>query len=166
MFDMYNAWTPMFCYSFSSWIGLDGRNKWLIVASILKLSRVSLVSGNLILYNILLLYRIPDILVKFFCSHIQRCCQNPNLTSTQRLGFTWKWLYTTTHRNSMSAISQLLLTRFWWNFKGRFLWTSRIDSDCHGDICPGDINPYQDYLSSYWPDLDETLKVYSCEHLE
>ena len=25
---------------------------------------------------------------------------------------------------------------------------------------------YQEYLSSYWPDFDETLKVGSCEHLE
>ena len=29
--------------------------------------------------------------------------------------------------NSMSAISQLLLTRFWWNFKGSFLGASRTD---------------------------------------
>ena len=32
------------------------------------------------------------------------------------------------HRNSMLAISQLLLTRFWWNFKCRFMGTSRTDS--------------------------------------
>ena len=72
---------------------------------------------------------------------------------------------------SISAISQLLLTRFWWNFKGRFLGTSRTDSNCQGDICPcnicpRDICPYQEYLSCYWPDFDETLKVGSWEHLE
>ena len=72
---------------------------------------------------------------------------------------------------SISAISQLLLTRFWWNFKGRFLGTSRTDSNCHRDIClgnscPGDICPYQEYLSCYWPDFDETLKVGCWEHLE
>ena len=42
-------------------------------------------------------------------------CQNPNLTSTQQLGFTRKRLYTTTHHhhtNPKSAISQLLLPRF------------------------------------------------------
>ena len=71
----------------------------------------------------------------------------------------------------MSAISQLLLTRFWWNFKGRFLWTIRTDSNCQGDICPRNICPrnicpYQEYLSCYWPDFDEILKVGSCEHLE
>ena len=33
----------------------------------------------------------------------------------------------THHRNSMSAISQLLLTRFWWNFKCMFLGTSITD---------------------------------------
>ena len=94
----------------------------------------------------------------------------PNLNT--RLGLTIKWLYTTPpHRNSMSAISQLLLTRFWWNFKGRFLWTFRTDSNCQGDICPHnicpcDICPYQEYLSCYWPDFDDTLHVGSWEYLE
>ena len=72
------------------------------------------------------------------------------------------------HTNSMLATSQLLLTRFWWNFKGRFLWTY---SNCHGDICPGnicpgDIYPYQKYLRYYWPDLNENLKVGSWYLLE
>ena len=72
---------------------------------------------------------------------------------------------------SISGISQLLLTRFWWNFKCRLLGTSRTDSNCHGDICPWnicphDICPYQKYLSCDWPDFDETLKVGSWEHLE
>ena len=71
----------------------------------------------------------------------------------------------------MLAISQLLLTRFWWNFKGRFLWIFRTYSNCQGDICPcnicpRDICPYQEYLSCYWPDFDETLKEGSWEHLE
>ena len=71
----------------------------------------------------------------------------------------------------MSAISQLLLTQFWGHFKGRFLWTFRTDSNCQGDICPCnicpcDICPYQEYLSCYWPDFDETLQVGSWEHLE
>ena len=46
-----------------------------------------------------------------------------------------------THTNSKSAISQLLLTRFWWNLKGRLQGTSRTDSNCHCDICPGNICP-------------------------
>ena len=91
----------------------------------------------------------------------------PNLNTT--VGFYVKWLYTTTnthHRNSMSAISQLLLPRFWWNFKGRFLWPYRTDSNCQGEICPRNICPYQEYLSCYWSDFDETLQVGSWEHLE
>ena len=82
-------------------------------------------------------------------------------------------LHTTppTNTNSMLAISQLLLTRFWWNFKGRFLWTFGTYSNCQGDICPRnicprDICPYQEYLSCYWSDFDETLKASSGEHLE
>ena len=75
------------------------------------------------------------------------------------------------HIRSMSAISQLLRTRFWWNFKGRFLGTFRTDSSCQGDICPCNICPlcicpYQEYLSCYWPDFDKILKVASWEYLE
>ena len=71
----------------------------------------------------------------------------------------------------MLAISQLLLTRFWWNFKCRFLGTSSTDFNCQGDICPRnicprDICPYQEYLSSNWPNFDETLKIGSWEHLQ
>ena len=61
----------------------------------------------------------------------------------------------------MSAISQLLLTWFWPNFKRRFLGPSLTHSDCHGGICP-----YREYLICYWPDFDQTLKVGSSDHLE
>ena len=52
--------------------------------------------------------------------------------------------------NSTSAISQLLLNRFWSNFKQRFLGTYATEYYCHhdicpGNICPGDICPYQQY---------------------
>ena len=82
-------------------------------------------------------------------------CHNPYSAITQ-LNKSWVWHEndftpppTTTTANSMSAISQLLLTRFWWNFKCSFLWASRTDSNyqvdiCPGNICPGDICPYQD----------------------
>ena len=115
------------------------------------------------------------------CKKIRKTPSQPKLNSTSTLhnlswvrhknDFTNHPTITSPHTNSMSAISQLLLTRFWWNFKGRFLWTCRTDSNCQGDICPHnicpcDICPYQEYLSSYWPDFDETLKVGSWEHLE
>ena len=72
---------------------------------------------------------------------------------------------------SILGLSQLLLTRFSWNFKGSFLGASRTDSNsqvdiCPGNICPGDICPYQEYLSCYWPDFDETLMVGSWQHVE
>ena len=71
---------------------------------------------------------------------------------------------------SISGISQLLLTWFWWNIKGRFLGTSRTDSNCHSDICPCniclcDICPYQEYFSYYWPNFDQTLKLGFWDHL-
>ena len=63
---------------------------------------------------------------------------------------------------SISGVSRLLLTRFWWDFKGRFLEPSLTDANsqgdiCPGNICPGDICPYQQYLSCYWPDFDQTF---------
>ena len=70
----------------------------------------------------------------------------------------------------MSVISQLLPNRFWQNFKRRFLGSSWIDSKCQSDICPGNICPcnicpYQDYISCYWLDCDQTSKVGSLDHL-
>ena len=62
-----------------------------------------------------------------------RYCHSPNSTSTQLKSWVWHENNlnppppptTTTHTNSMSAISQLLLTRFQPNFKVRFLgWTT------------------------------------------
>ena len=40
---------------------------------------------------------------------------------------------------SISGKSQLLLTRFWPNFKCRFLEPFSTDAKCHGDICPSNI---------------------------
>ena len=72
---------------------------------------------------------------------------------------------------SISAISQLLLAQFWSNFKQRVLGTYRTDYNCQhdicsGNICPWDICPYQQYLSCYWPDLDQTLNKGSWEHIQ
>ena len=63
---------------------------------------------------------------------------------------------------SISGISQLLLTRLWPNFKGRFLglsWTNfnYCSNICPGNFCSGDICPYQEYLSCYWPIFDQTF---------
>ena len=84
-----------------------------------------------------------------------------NLNPTVVGGWTWKWLCKP-HPTPPPAISQLLLAQFWSNFKGRFLGPSWTDSNCHVDICPGniwlgDICPYQEYLSCYWPNSDQTF---------
>ena len=34
------------------------------------------------------------------------------------------------------------------------------------NICPGDICPYQQYLSFYWPDFDQIFKVGSWDLFE
>ena len=59
----------------------------------------------------------------------------------------------------------------WQKFKGRFLWLSWTYFNCRskicpGNICPSDVCPYQEYLSCYWPNFDETLKLSSCDYLE
>ena len=69
-----------------------------------------------------------------------------------------RWHFSRRHLSqrhlSISGISQLLLTQFLPNFKGRLLGPFLTDANCHGDICPGnicpgDICPYQEYLSCY-----------------
>ena len=65
----------------------------------------------------------------------------------------------------------MLLAQFWPNFKGRFMGPFWTYPNCHNDICPGnispcDICPYQEYLSCYWPDFDQILKVGPWDHLE
>ena len=65
---------------------------------------------------------------------------------------------------SISGISQLLLTRLWPNFKGRFLGPSSTHANCYGDICarniyPGNICPYQEYLNYYWPYFNKMSEV-------
>ena len=37
---------------------------------------------------------------------------------------------------------------------------------CPGNICPGDICPYLQYLSCYWPNLDQTFNIGSWEHTQ
>ena len=73
--------------------------------------------------------------------------------------------------HSILAISQLLLPRFSLNFKRRVLGTYTKDYNCHPEICPGNICPgeicsYQQYLSCYWPDLDQILNKGSGEHIQ
>ena len=63
---------------------------------------------------------------------------------------------------AITGLSQLLLTQFWPNFKSMYLGTSRTEFSCHSDIClgnisPEDICPYQQYLSSNWPDFQLLL---------
>ena len=72
---------------------------------------------------------------------------------------------------SISAISQLLLARFGSNFKQRVLGTYTTDYNCHHNIypcniCPGDICPYQKYLSCYWSNLEQNLNKGSWEYIQ
>ena len=58
----------------------------------------------------------------------------------------------------------------WPNLKDRLLGSSWTDSKCHSDICPCnicscDICPYQEYISCYWFDFHQTLKVGTWNHL-
>ena len=66
------------------------------------------------------------------------------------------------NKNNPHQILQLLLTKFWPNFKGNFMGTSRTDANCYGEICPGNICPsniclYQQYLRCFWSNFDQAF---------
>ena len=72
------------------------------------------------------------------------------------------------HQSNL-ILSQLLLTRFWSKFKVRFLGSYWTNSNCQNDNCPGNVWPgdicsYQEYISCYWPNFDQTLGFW--DHLE
>ena len=63
---------------------------------------------------------------------------------------------------SIWGIFQLLQTQFWQNFKGRFLWQSLSNANCHGDICPSNNMSWQHLSTSaisellltwFWPNF-------------
>ena len=58
----------------------------------------------------------------------KRILSNPNLTTSHQLGLRENDFTTSTNTNSVSGISQLLLTKFWWNLKGRFLGAYEVIS--------------------------------------
>ena len=69
------------------------------------------------------------------------------------------------HIRNISTVTDLILMKL----SRCVLRTSRTGSNCHCDICPGniclgDICPYPEYLSSYWSDFHQTLKPFQAEH--
>ena len=93
---------------------------------------------------------------------------NLNLTSTQRLDFTRKWLYnhhpSPTHPPTQTQ-SQQYLSCYWPDFDETLKVGSwehleqipTVSDICPGNICPGNICPYQEYLSWYLLDFDQTF---------
>ena len=82
-------------------------------------------------------------------------CYGPTQWNLYRQHSSWLHL-------SISGISQLLPTQFWPIFKGRFLGPTLTDANCCGDIChvnicPCTICPYQECISCYWPNFDQTF---------
>ena len=140
-------------------------SKWHLSRQHLSMWHLS-ISG---LYQLFLTWLWSNFKSRFLGASLTDASCRSDICPNQSLGFTWKWLGTPpppppTTGNSMLTISQLLLARFWPNFKHRFLGPSLTHPNCHGDICPGnicpvDICPYREYLSCYWPDFDQTLEV-------
>ena len=100
------------------------------------------------------------------------CCQNPNLTSTQQLGFTWKWLCTTTTTTTETQCQQYLIC-YWPDFDK----TLKVGSWTHLEQILSRWHLSRQHLSwqqlsilgifqLYWPNLDQILKVGSWEHLD
>ena len=71
--------------------------------------------------------------------------------------------YSTRHKNELNWLAKISVSL-------ASTQTCRPASTCHGDICQGkilsgDICPYQQNLSCYWINFDQTLKVGSLSHL-
>ena len=80
-----------------------------------------------------------------------------SLWNSSRQHLSWRHL-------PISGIFQLLLIRFWPNFKSWILGPCLKEANCHGDICTGiiasyDICPYHQYLSCCWSDFDQTYWI-------
>ena len=102
----------------------------------------------------------------FIKIHVLFCCHNPNSTSTQLKSWVWHendfnppLPPPITHTNSMSAISQLLLTWFQPNFKVRFLgWTTTITKTTT-TLTTILTTRHQQHLIYYRPDFNLALKI-------
>ena len=85
--------------------------------------------------------------------------------------FQLSWQHLSRQHLSISGISQLLLPRFWPNFKSRFLgpsWTvPTVMVTCvQATFVLATFVHNQEYLSCYWPNFDQTSKVDCWDHLE
>ena len=74
----------------------------------------------------------------------------------------WSWLcFTPVTRTRTRTTTPKYIIFYWPDFDQTLNVGSweHLDSNCHSDICPGNISPrnicpYQEYLSCYGPDLD------------
>ena len=100
-------------------------------------------------------YTIFEDMFNFFSILRHVNCQNPNVTSTQPLGLTWKWLYNSPTPPPIQTQYQHYLSCYWpdsyQTLKIVFLGQS-LDANFQGDI-----SPYQQYLSYYCPDCDQNF---------
>ena len=83
----------------------------------------------------------------------------PNLNTV--VGFDLKMtLHTTPHHpqkhyvSYISAVTDPISMKLW------------ADSNWQDDICPGNIWAYQEHVSCYWPNFDQTLNIGFWEHIE
>ena len=115
-----------------------------------------------------------------YCFHF---CQTPTLTqlNSKQIGVRLDTVVTWNTNKLWNLIDKP------WNLTANFSATSRHArklkfytathysnliqlTNCHRDICPGniclcDICLYQEYLSSYWSDFGQTLKIESWDHV-
>ena len=65
------------------------------------------------------------------------------------------------HRNYLKGSRHIRSLRFDMQdlprLVNRFLGQFWKDANCHGDICPSDICPYQEFLNCFLPNFDQTF---------
>ena len=90
-------------------------------------------------------------------------CHSPNWTATELKSWVWHENdFTPPTTTSMPAIYHLFLTQILPNFKGRFLgsttrtWTTIT-------ITTPSMTKKQQYVTDYWLDFDQTLKLGFCD---
>ena len=73
------------------------------------------------------------------------------------------------HISNILAVTGPILTEA--EILHRYFEDQPDSGNCHYDICPGnifpgDICPYKQYLSRYWPNFDQTFNEGSWEHIQ
>ena len=115
-------------------------------------------------------------MVKYLSLPIKTCLYGDSATSARLLSLIGRQKHNNTIVMSSPSKDKVWWIILWWNIRincqnpnltstqhNGWVWH---ENDFANPTPPTTETQCQQYLSCYWPDFDETLKVGSCEHLE